>query len=81
VVVAVRAELTRAGELGSAAGEVALLLADRLDDVSTAGTAVAGLSRELRELMAVVGARPGSVADPIDDLRVRRDRKRAAQSD
>lgn len=78
VVVAVRAELTRAGQVGSAAGELALVLAARMDDQSTPTSALAGLSRELRELLSAAGARPGA-ADPVDDLRARRDRKRAAQ--
>jgi hypothetical protein len=45
-----------------------------MEDGSTPASSLAGLSRELRELM---GAQPGALADPVDDLRVRRDRKRA----
>lgn len=75
LVSAARRELEAAGRLDTVLGQQVLLLAARLSGTDT-GAAVAALSRELRATMAEAlrGVRRG--ADPVDDLRGRRDRKR-----
>lgn len=75
---ATRAELDEAGRLGSALGQVAVALAARLDDGRDTGQGAASLSKELRAVMAAALADVTAAADPIDELRSWRDRKRAA---
>lgn len=77
ITAAVRAELESASKLDTHLGQLAVTLAGRIDAGDDSGGGVAALSRELREVMAhaVTGAAiPG---DPLDELRVRRDGKRA----
>ena len=72
-----KAELSAANRLDSALGRDALVLADRLDRSSgETGQALAALVRAHREALteAVRGARVA--ADPVDELRARRDLKR-----
>lgn len=70
----VRAELESAGRLNTAAGRLALAVADRLEHhtVKDTGSAYASLARELSAAMerAVAGAR---VEGPVDELRQRRE--------
>jgi signal transduction histidine kinase len=70
-----------ARELGdqanTAAGQMAVALARRLDANIDTGSAMAAVARELRTLMTeVLGTQP-QAADPIDELRARRDRRPA----
>lgn len=79
LVVAVRAELEAAGKLDSMLGQLALSLAAR---VKSEASGVSALSRELRAVTAAaVGAQVSSSAagggDGVDELRDRRDAKRA----
>ena len=77
MVVAVRAELAAAGRDGSYLGAVALTLADRMDG-SKSIMGYAAMAKELRATMdqALAGVRVA--ADPVDELRLRRDRVRDA---
>ena len=72
----VTVELERAGRLDTWQGAAALQLAQRIDD-STAVMGFAALVKELRATMDVALAGAVSAADPVDELRARRDRLRA----
>lgn len=73
-----RAELEAAGRLGTSLGQVALLLAARLDaQVRESGMGVAAIVREHRAALAEALKGAAVAADPVDELRARRDRKRA----
>ena len=80
---AVLADLAAVGRDGSFLGAVALGLAEQID-ASTNGQGAAPLIRELRQTMAAALTGPfgpvaalsvpsGTVADPLDELRARRD--------
>lgn len=74
---ATRAELTAAGRVDSALGRAALLLAQRLDaSEREPGTALAALIREHRAARSEALRGAKAAADPVDELRARRDRKR-----
>lgn len=77
MVVAVRAELEASGRDGTYMGALALTLADRMDG-SKSIMGYAAMAKELRSTMdaALVGVRVA--ADPVDELRLRRDRVRDA---
>ena len=73
---AVRGELRRLGVTGTPEGRTALRLAVALDDAGARDAPV--ISRELRQLLAVLResiAVPAS--DPVDELRTKRERRRA----
>jgi hypothetical protein len=53
------------------------MLASRVESPHETGSAVAALSRELRTVLDVALAGVAVAADPVDELRVLRDRKRA----
>jgi len=73
-----RAELEAAGRLGTSAGKVALQLAARLDaDVRESGMGVAAIVRAHAERLAEALKGAQVAADPVDELRERRDRRRA----
>ena len=72
---ATRAELEAAGRLDSMLGQVALLLAERMCEFDT-GSGTAALSKELRAVMVAAVQGAPAAADPVDELRARRDRKR-----
>lgn len=74
---ATRAELEAAGRLDSMLGQVALLLAERMCEFDT-GSGTAALSKELRAVMATAVQGAPAAADPVDELRARRDRKRGS---
>jgi hypothetical protein len=67
--------LTAAGALDTVDGQLALVLAERIESPGQTGSAVAALHAELRRLMTVIDARV-KVEDPLDKLRRRRDRRR-----
>jgi hypothetical protein len=73
---AVTAELEAAGRLETYLGASALALAERIDS-STAVMGFAALVKELRFTMEAALAGAVVVADPVDELRSRRDRKYA----
>lgn len=75
---ATRAELAAAGRSDSPSGQIAVLLAARLDrNDRESGMGVAAVVREHGRVLAdaLKGARVA--ADPVDELRARRDSKRA----
>lgn len=77
---AVHAELAAAGREGSYLGSLALGLAARIDSHND-GIALALLIRELRQTMdAALTAEHSAVADPVDELRARRDQVRHART-
>ncbi len=73
---AVRAELEAAGRLHTYLGAAALSLADRVDS-TTAVVGFPALVKELRATMDAALSGAEQVADPLDELRLRRDAKRA----
>lgn len=76
VIEAVEAEL--AGDVSALAAQ-ARVLAGRLDDPGFAATALATTSRELRDVMALWReSRLGLARGLVDELRDRRDQRRAA---
>jgi hypothetical protein len=76
---ATQAELDRAGRLGSAVGQAALALARRIDaSQGETGSALAALVREHRATLAEAVKDAEVAADPLDELRNRRERKLAS---
>lgn len=75
---AVRAELEEAGRLTSSAGAAALALAARIDAQAEAGSAVAALVKQLHATMAEATKDATVAADPLDELRARREARRGA---
>lgn len=79
VTASTQAELERAGREESAAGQSALALARRIDASSgETGSGVAALVREHRAVLAEALKDAETAADPIDELRTRRERKLAS---
>jgi hypothetical protein len=75
---ATEAELDQAGRIDTAVGQAALVLARRIDHAaSETGSALASLVREHRATLAEALADVQSAADPLDELRTRRERKLA----
>lgn len=73
---ATTAELERADRLNTAIGQAALVLAKRIDASSTeTGGSLASLVREHRATMAEALRDTDGQADPLDELRTRRERK------
>jgi hypothetical protein len=58
-------------------GAAAMALGARLDDPDTAAHAMAGLSRELRFALDALTKGTVAVGDPVDELRDRREKRRA----
>jgi hypothetical protein len=75
---ATRAELDAAGRAGTSEGQKALLLARRLDDgVRDTGMGLAAVMRAHSAALAEAVRGAAVAADPVDELRARRDQKRA----
>lgn len=71
-------ELEAAGRAATSVGIAAILLAQRLDrPTADTGSSIAALVREHRATLAEA-VRGAAAADPMDELRAARDRKRAA---
>jgi hypothetical protein len=78
VMAATEAELDSVGRLETPLGQAALVLAVRLEaSHREPGTALAALVREHRAALAEAMRGARVAADPVDELRARRDRKRA----
>ena len=75
---AVTAELEAAKRLNSVAGQHALELANRIVSAPGMNAGVGALSKELSRVMAEAVKGSVVVANPLDELRARRDAKRAA---
>lgn len=69
-------ELRAVGAVDSPEGQLALVLARRMESPAESGGSVASLSKELRRVMA--GMTNEQEFDPLDELRLRRDRRRLA---
>jgi len=76
---AVTRELEAVGRLDTPTGQLAMELAYRVASPHETGAAVAALARQLSATMtaAVAGVTPAA-ANPLDEIRARRDRKRSA---
>lgn len=75
VAAATRSALEAAKRTDTPLGQAALVLAERLDDADTAPTALANIGRELRLTLADALANATTAADPIDELKARRERR------
>ena len=76
---ATRAELDRLGAVDSVLGCLLLVLAHRMDAGGDSGSGLAALSREYRSLFDKVTGMYALKGDPLDELRRRASRRRAAQ--
>ena len=76
VLAATRAELVTLGKLTTPSGAAALVLAERLDAGGDPGSAMAAMAKELRATMTELGRHAPAVADPVDELRKRREERR-----
>jgi len=75
---ATTAELELAGRLDTAVGQAAVILARRIDASSgETGSSLASLVREHRAALAEAMRDSEGKADPLDELRTRRERKLA----
>ena len=76
---AARDELQAAGRLSTAAGAAVMMLARRIDSAGPleTGSAYAALVKEFRAAMAEAVANAEQEDDPIDELRLQRERKLA----
>lgn len=74
---AVVAELQAAGRLDSSAGQAAVALARRIDDGAESSAGLAALTREMRAAMAEALSRAEATGDALDELRARREARRA----
>jgi hypothetical protein len=70
-------ELTAAGRLESSAGQAAIALATRIDEGAESSAGLAALTRELRAAMAEALANVTEAGDALDELRARREARRA----
>lgn len=74
---AVTAELSAVGRLESSAGQAAVALARRIDEGAESSSGLAALTREMRAAMAEALARVEATGDALDELRARREARRA----
>lgn len=75
---AVTAELEAAGRVNTVAGQHALELANRIVNAPGMNTGVAALSKQLQAVLAEALRNSSVAVNPLDELRARRDAKRAA---
>lgn len=76
----VRAELRAVDREQTAAGQLVLALARRIDTADEeSGASLAALAKELRASLTVAMAGAEQAADPIDELRKQRDLKQRAR--
>ena len=74
---AVIAELTEAGRLQTSAGQAAVALASRIDAGAESSSGLAALTREMRAAMAEATANVAQAGDALDELRAKREARRA----
>ena len=77
VVDATRAVLTNAGRLNTPMGAAAMVLAEHIDDGEQSGSALSSMVKQLSAAIAEATANAKTEMNPVDELRARRDRKRA----
>lgn len=70
-------ELAAVGRLETVLGQQAIELAGRISSSHETGAAIASLSKEFRAVMEAAMEGVGVAADPLDELRARRERKRS----
>lgn len=73
---AVSRELDEVGRLGTVGGQLAVLLAGRIAGRRETGSATAALAKQLHLTMTEALGGVAVAADPLDEIRARRDRKR-----
>ncbi len=76
LVEAVSRELDEVGRLGSVGGQAAVVLAERIASRRETGAATAALAKQLSATMTWALGGVAKAADPLDEIRARRDRKR-----
>ncbi len=76
LVEAVTRELDEVGRLGTVGGQLAVLLAHRVASRRETGSATAALAKQLHLAMTEALGGVAKAADPLDEIRARRDRKR-----
>jgi len=70
-------ELEAADRLDTVLGQAALVLARRIESPMETGASIASMTKQLRETLADALKGAQQVADPLDEIRARRDSKRA----
>jgi len=78
LVEAVSRELDEVGRLSSVGGQMAVLLAQRIASRRETGAATAALAKQLSATMTWALGGVAKAADPLDEIRARRDAKRSA---
>ena len=76
LVEAVSRELDEVGRLGSVGGQAAVVLAERIASRRETGAATAALAKQLSATMTWALGGVAQPADPLDEIRARRDAKR-----
>ena len=71
-------ELEDAGRLDTVFGQAALVLARRIESPMETGSSIASMTKQLRETMVDALKGAAVAADPLDEIRARRDSKRIA---
>jgi hypothetical protein len=65
----IRAELAAVDRVGSATGQLALVLARRIDSGRDTGAGLASLARQLRDTLAAATVNAVDAVSPVDRLR------------
>lgn len=71
-------QLREAERFDTVLGQQALALARRIESPMETGASVASMSKEFRAVMVEALDGVNVAADPLDELRLRRDRRRSA---
>lgn len=77
VVEATRSVLTDTGRLNTPMGAAAMVLAQRIDTGEQSGSALSSMVKQLSAALAEATANAKTEMNPVDELRAKRDRKRA----
>lgn len=72
---ATRKALTDAGTLETPLGQQALVLATMVANPDTPGTARVAAAKELRATLEEATRQPSTVADPVDEVKTRREER------
>jgi len=77
VVEATRSVLTDTGRLNTPMGAAAMVLAEHIDTGEQSGSALSSMVKQLSAALAEATANAKTEMNPVDELRAKRDRKRA----
>lgn len=77
IVAATKRDLEAVDKLDSVAGRQAMVVAARMTLPKATGSEIAALSRELSRLMLLAVGKAGQEADPVDEVKRKRDEKLA----